>query len=644
MRGLGTVSVLRRAILAATLAGAAPLGVGPARAEPPSIQTAIHANARLALREDRPLDAVRLWFLRTAVENRTERISPHDGDFHSITWVALGELGVCQDGLRHDTDGAGLWPLAMLNHLIRTRSRGPSGDRSRPFRAFEADRQQRNVTIDDVLGTEELRTLSLIRGPCLGPVFGILAAGGAITERVRDREVAVRVMQFLIERAQVTLGDQVRGQSVLDARAFDLHLREIADARARARREVRGLARLGRDLGLSRTSARVIREDGRDFAFTDDSEAADILREAATWDAPAWMALSPDRRLYLFDQTNRYLEQPASLDAARLGIIDALIAEGDGEAVEAWIARHPHPIDVWSGERGQRLLALDADSGFTERGPVALHRGARALESGDLDRALQNFAYAVQVAPTSDRPAEVEGLALRWLAYVVAQFELTEDLLLTLQELLPRRAYTRVLEDLLWSAAFRADAPSFTRGMDHQLGRGASGRRFERLAPLARGDGQAFTRRIATDLAEAPGEAFRFLGEYLERLELEDAGVRAAQRPVLDRIRATLEPHADPSGGRRRARRATALLDRSLALLDGLGASAATSPRDAARRLDPRAEVFAGRVRLAPSDPLPWPFQASPVDSPGVFVPLELRPIEWRDADGSWIYGWAIEG
>ena len=52
----------------------------------------------------------------------------------------------------------------------------------------------------------------------------------------------------------------------------------------------------------------------------------------------------------------------------------------------------------------------------------------------------------------------------------------------------------------------------------------------------------------------------------------------------------------------------------------------------------------AGSVRLAPSDPLPWPFRPISVSAPSPFEPLELTPVEWKDADGRWVLGWSIGG
>jgi hypothetical protein len=66
------------------------------------------------------------------------------------------------------------------------------------------------------------------------------------------------------------------------------------------------------------------------------------------------------------------------------------------------------------------------------------------------------------------------------------------------------------------------------------------------------------------------------------------------------------------------------------------------SARDAASALAPSSEVYAGSVRLAPSDPLPWPFHAPAVEAPSIFTPLDLSPVEWLDRSGALVFGWRI--
>ncbi|MFT7519003.1 MAG: hypothetical protein ACI9MC_001139, partial [Kiritimatiellia bacterium] len=333
----------------------------------PSDATLIYYNARLALREDRPIEATKLWLLRNAHENKIERVSPYDNDFRSVAWVALGELGLCQDGHKRDVDGAGLWPLAMHNWVVRNRGRTPSQQKLRPFKALDVGRQQRHVAITDVLGSEELRTVSFYRGACLEPKIVQAVAGGPVWVRLRDRHQATGLVRFLLDRASLTLSDNVRGQGVIEARLFDVHLQLMALSAQEARRKAREQSRLARVLGMGRPSAVAMREDADPYAFSDRSEPARILRECQDWSVDEWMALSVERRLYLYDQARAYLVSSPALDRLPLQIIDQSIAVGDGEQVAQWIARASAVTDgqkaVWGGSRGRQLLALDVQSG-----------------------------------------------------------------------------------------------------------------------------------------------------------------------------------------------------------------------------------------------------------------------------------------
>ncbi|MFT4623605.1 MAG: hypothetical protein ACI8PZ_002261 [Myxococcota bacterium] len=617
-----------------------------ALAAEPSDHTLVYYNARMALREGAPLEATRLWLLRNALEDQTGRVSPHDADFGSVTWAALGELGVCPDGHPTDEDGAGLWPLAFHNWVVRNRSRRRRDKPPRPFEAFEVGRQQRLVSIGDVLGSAELGTVDLFRGACVRPRLVMLAAGEPLNARLSDSAVAARLLVFLLERGKETLSERVRGRAAIDARLFDLYLQLAAFAEREARQKARERGRRGKQVGLGRSSVAAMSADVGPYAFDDDSEPARILRDSVRWSVDEWMAISPERRQFLYTSAGRYGGDPAALDGVALGVIDALIDAGDGAGVQDWIGhRGMDPArqePIWSGERGQRLLALDRDSGFRERGVVALHRGVRHLEHGDLPGALRSFAYALGAASESAAGDEVYSLSLRWLSYVASQYEVSDTLLITLQELVPRQEYGLLLEDLMWSAALRADVESFRRGQRNQLGRGALVRRIALLDPLAVGDITGFIHRIGRGLVDGPSETLRFLDQLLERLEREDADVRAAHVPTLIRVRGLVEPLVVASG--RQGRTATEVLRRSQAILEGLGElGEGASARDQARSLGPSAEVFAGSVRLAPADPLPWPFRAPDVAAPSAFSPLDLVPVEWEE-DGALVFGWDIEG
>ena len=143
------------------------LGLGMALAEPPSDQTLVYYNARIALREGKAEEALRLWLLRNAIENQTGVVSAHDADFRSVTWAALGDAGICQDGHRTDEDGAGLWPLALHNWVVRNMGRRPPPLPANPFKAFDLSRQQRFISVNDVLDSNELEAVRFFQGPCM---------------------------------------------------------------------------------------------------------------------------------------------------------------------------------------------------------------------------------------------------------------------------------------------------------------------------------------------------------------------------------------------------------------------------------------------------------------------------------------------
>jgi hypothetical protein len=624
----------------------AALGAG----EPePSDHTLIYYNARMALREGESLEAIKLWLLRNALEDLTGTLSPHDTDFRSVTWAALGQAGICQDGHPTDEAGAGLWPLALHNWVVRNMGRRKPASRPNPFDAFQLGQQQRFVSLGDVLGAEELRNVHLFRGRCLRARVALVSAGEAVNADLSDRQVAARLMRYLLVRARTTLGDDVRGRAALEARLFDVDLQLTALAAQEARREARTRARRGREIGMSRESVTSMTEQAPDYTFSEDSEPAAILRASVSWPPSEWMALSAERRLFLFDHARRFGGDTAALDAIALGVIDALIARGEGEQVHLWIPRvsgGEAPDTIWGGDRGQRLLALDREMGFQERSVIALHRGVHALQQGDLPGALRLLAYALQFAPESQEAETVQSLSRRWMSYVASQFAITDDLLVTLQELVPRRDYSVVLEDLMWRAAFHADRASFARGVDNQLGGDALERRIALLEPLAEGDVARFSALVRDGLAQSPSETLRFLDQMVQRLELEDAEVRASHVPTLASVRRLLAPLATDtgtSGGR--GRTAAALVQRAQAILEGVGGlGPGATARDSARSLAPGSEVFAGSVRLAPSDPLPWPFRASEVSAPSIFTPLDLTPEEWRGESGEWVFGWSLGG
>ena len=635
------------AVALALLIAAAPAEVGP------SDQHRVYANARLALRDGDPAGAVRLWLLRNALEDQTGRVSAGDADFGSVTWAALGQLGLCPDGLPRDDDAAGLWPLALHNWTLRHRSGRRPPARTATFPALTVDRQQRHVSVLDVLDAGELAALELRPGRCLGPRVEMVRAGELPWARWSDRQVTARFLQHLIEAAQHTLDPALtRGQAVLSARLFELDLLLAGLAEQEARREARSRSWTARRLGLGKGSMEALEASAAPSTLADDSRAAGVLRAAADWPASEWMALAPDRRRYLFDQARSFGVDPQALDAVALALVDAHLASGDGAEVEAWIARFgrrgdtPTPAAqrraLWDGPRGASLLALGPDSGFGEASVIALHRGIDALETGRVDDALRALAAARATAPESREAAQVAALSRRWLAHVAGQFEITDELVTTLRALLPRTELAPLLEDLLWRAAWRADAASFARGLAAAPDRTASSRRLTLLAPLAQGDVAGLAAGVAAGLRTDPGETLRFVEELLARLEREDAATRSRHRSTLAAVaRALAGARAGQGWPARFDRRADAAVARGQSIVEGTG-GLLDGPQASGRALAPDHAVHAGVVRLAPSDPVPWPFSPAPAPPPSALAPIALTPVEWRGEDGAWVLGWAI--
>lgn len=637
LRGLGALALL--------------VSVG-AQAREPSDQTLVYYNARMALREDRAEEVVKLWLLRNALESGSAQVSPHDGDFHSLTWVALGELGLCPDGLQKDSEGAGLWPVALHNQLVRTLGRRRPSPAVRTFDAFEVDRQQRTVAINDVLGTHELQTLRLARGRCLRPYLALVDARESPLADLRDRQVAARVLRRLLERSRETVdGELVRGTAVIEARLFDLDLQLTALAEREARARARQQAQRGRVLGLSRPSVEALQKSAPTTTLLPASEAARILRDSARWHVSEWMSLSPERRQFLFDHARTHAvdtSAEAALDAIALGILDEVLAQGQGAEVTQWVARAtPEEADkraVWSGDRGAALLALAPASGFRERSLIALHRGVDQLGRGDLSAGLRSLAFALQHAPESAASDAVLQLSRRWLSWLSGRFRLTEDLLVTLAELVPRRDFGLLLDDLLWRAALHADGESYALGRAQPVGRSSAGRHQRFLDALARGDRDALRRELRAGAARSPSEMVRFCEELVRHLEREEEPVRRDHVPTLALIRAELADLSRRSDSTRAQRAAASVDSRILELLDGLDAlPEAASAAERAHALAPDGGVFVGSLRLAPTDRLPWPFEVETPAAPSVFAPIELTPVEWRRGDRAEpVFGWRI--
>jgi len=613
----------------------------------PSDQTLVFYNARLALRDGKPENALKLWLVRNSLEEQGEP-ADQDDDFRSVVWASTGSLGLCQDGLLRDDSGAGLWPLAVHNWVIRAAAKGEPAEELPPFEAFEVGRQARFVSLKDVLDENELRSVTFFPSWCLMPYQAALELTRSPFVDMSDRFSYGTVLRALLAHSLRTLSPaRVRNTAAVEARIFDLDL-ALAQLQARRSRQAGAEARRrALEAGLSAEAALEVRDAAA--AWPADSPQAQFLRRALSdWTLSDWLSLSKDRRLFVFAQARAFGEDPARKQRLVLSMIDALIERKEGDELQSWIGFLDAPSDAGrraalsSGDRGQRLLALDASTGFRERSVIALHRGVAYLEAGETQEALRSFGFAMATAEESREPPPTLALARRWLGFVLARFRATDEVIATLKAVVPRGDYNSVVEGLIWSAALRGDLASFERVTASVRHGGALDANIDRLRPLARAKPGELATMLRDGAADSPHATLRFTRQLLERIEAEELDVRSASAPLLKQLLKILEDiGAAARGPGVQSRTAEELSGRVQAVLEGLRAlDASTEAR--ARAMGPRHEAFAGNVRLAPGDPLPWPFKAPEPEAPSPFTPLRLLPVEWRAPDGALVFGWRL--
>ena len=203
------------------------------------LQYDVHANARLALRDDDPEETLKLWFLQNSLESTSQEPGPHGDDFHSLTWTALSRLGICAEGLAKDSKGAGIWPIAQHNLMLKMLRKPPLASRLTPFDAFQLGYQQRFVGIYDVLNRDEIAALRFRSNFCLTPYLEKAEIWDFPWSDNDLRVTRAIVLKRLLQDALTTTANpKVRGQAVLSARIFDLNL-YLIDQVERERRRVR---------------------------------------------------------------------------------------------------------------------------------------------------------------------------------------------------------------------------------------------------------------------------------------------------------------------------------------------------------------------------------------------------------------------
>ncbi len=614
--------------------------------EPPPKQTIVFYNARIALRERRPTEALRLWLLRNSLADTGPR-GVYDEEFRSVVWAALGALGLCQDAYPKDDErGAGLWPLALHNWVVKQANQLPP-ELPSPYDAFELGLQHRLISLHDTLSEAELRTVSFFPTYCSLPDVTLVSLGMSPSTDLTDRFNQGRMLRLLLLKSLDTLvRSKVQSVAAIEARIFDLDLAMAQLAARKARQAGQLAAAKARAVGISDPGAKEAKEAA--MKWPEDSPQAAFLRRSLTWRSSEWLTMSRQRRQFLYSQARPFAANAAVVEPLVLDVTDALIARGEGAEVSAWIAAlelGPSPSDraiITAGDRGKRLLELEPESGFKDRSVIALHRGVGFLEAGSRQEALRSFAFAMAHAEESSEAAVILGLARRWLSFVLSRYETSEEVISMLKALVPRQEYNSVIEDLVWRAALRADARSFERIVASAQHGGAFDARAAHLSLLAHAKPGEMVTSLRDSAADEPYLTLRFTRQLLEKLEAEEADVRAANVPMLKLLIGVLDSIAERAKGfKAQATAAAELAARVHAILEGLSAFD-TSPAARARALSPRHEAFAGNIRLAPVDTLPWPFRLPEAEAPSAFVPLVLKPIEWRGPDGKLVFGWKI--
>lgn len=637
-----------------------------------AFQQAAHDSARVALRRGQSKDVLRYWMLHNALEDRGQPFSPDEHDFVSLMWAALADAGLCHDGLPVDTkgDGVGLWPIATHNWLNKAVARQPAPPQPRSFPAFQVAVQQRQFHLRDVLSKEELGRIRFFRQDCAWParamgmpqVSAVRARGGpaGLPQEggldLQDRLSRAYAMRTLLLASQDTLdADRVRGLALLEARLFDLDMAIVRLERRKKRRTTRRRRQDAREVGLSPRALKIMRETGlRDMRA---GAYAQFLRASAWWPVAEWHALRMDRQLALFRTAREVHGEDTAFARAQhktlLALIDSLLERApdkNGEAITAWMGfaaanpasgRSAATLDLTQGARGEALLRLGPETGFTERAVIALHRGVDALADGRPTAALRLFAIAMNTAEHSVMGDGVHNLAGRWFAYVLAQHEADDEVFAVLDTFVNAVDKNNMLEVLLWRAAFHVDRVSFERIARGLRKGGTVARRADVLRPLSRGDAGAMFRALRADAREHPTAALRFVKKLSEELAAEPIDVRAKHQKTLE-LSVQLLELLKPSVRKNVKKRMQAQIDALHVQLDALSAydrSAIGRARSAA----PGAPSYAGSVRLAPSDPLPWPFAPSRVQNPSPFSPIDLVPVEWAGPDGARVLGWQLQ-
>jgi len=475
---------------------------------------------------------------------------------------------------------------------------------------------------------------------------------------MKDRLSVGLMMRDLLELADTTLDkDKVQGRALLQTRRFDLDAALTRLTAARVRTSDNLLDQALRVAGISEGGTLLLQQQRLgEFRRSSSSE---LWRKAMTWTAADWLSLSEQRRLALFADADAGLKSDETRLRVVLMMVDALL-EGSampaGRELESWLGfastttrverdtrvqrdtRAALIERVTSGRRGERLLALEPSTGFRERSVIALHRGVQFLRTGDTLEALRSFAFALGHSEESSDAESVHRLSQRWLSFVLSQYATSDEVITIVERFVPPSDFNTIVESMVWRAAFHADVDSFERVGRAVRKNGTLQRTVTLLRPLARGDAGAMWKGVE-DGGTANG-TYVFAQRLIEQLSLEPLDVRANNRLTLE-VAGTVLQSIDAKAGSSLQKKVRALEQRTQALRDAIG----QYDQSIAGRVEagaPDAEAYAGSVRLAPADPLPWPFVAPRVTPPSPFAPVVLTPVEWRLGSSDLVYGWSL--
>ncbi|MEY3902341.1 MAG: hypothetical protein RL189_1647, partial [Pseudomonadota bacterium] len=140
-------------------------------------------------------------------------------------------------------------------------------------------------------------------------------------------------------------------------------------------------------------------------------------------------------------------------------------------------------------------------------------------------------------------------------------------------------------------------------------------------------------------LDEEPYSTLRFIGLLLDRIESEDTQIRKRMTPILKNLSVLQDGRGKLKG--RVGENLQKISKRAHEILRVLSSDSVSSLATKARGYNPQDGVFVGHVRVAPTDPLPWPYAAPNPSSPQPFAPIVVVPEQWSVGTTS-VLGWKI--